>query len=142
MDDLIRRADAIELCRKWTDKAHEAKDQDGWWMADNLLRHIKEIPSADAVSEWIPCSERLPELHKEFYYCDFEFELYESDYVLVCYKHGKENEIGIGCVIYDKKCGSYEWSDVYDHAECEVDDMSIIAWMPLPKPYEEVKENE
>ena len=135
MDDLIRKDDAIELCRKWRDKAHEAKDQDGWWMADNLLRHTKEIPSADAVSEWIPCSERLPEVHEEPYYADHEAILHESEYVLTCCKYGKGFVYAIGSVIHDEVCDSYEWSGLYDYAECVIDDTQVLAWMPLPKPW-------
>lgn len=113
MDDLIRRADAIELCRKWRDKAHEAKDQDGWWMADNLLRHTKEIPSADAVSEWIPCSERMPDANGKY----------------LCCWQGKSVETGMFLNGHFRLYG-------------EIKDRLVTAWMPLPKLYEEVKENE
>jgi len=98
---------------------------------DMAIKALEQEPK----TEWIPCSERLPEIHSEPYYNSFDGILYESDFVLVCYKSGKEKEIGIGQIIHDKECGSYEWSGVYDHADCEVEDMHIIAWQPLPQPY-------
>lgn len=122
MDDLIRRADAIELCRKWRDKAHEAKDQDGWWMAANLLSHTKKIPSADAVSEWIPCSERMPEFSTE---------------VLVTMEWGDRHVMSVE---WDSQTNELAWEDTIQNFRWDFD--NVIAWMPLPKPYEEVKENE
>lgn len=110
MDDFIRRADAIELFRKWRDKAHEAKDQDGWWMADNLLRHTKEISSADTVSEWIPCSERHPK--------DGRYYVTRIDYVT--------NTIFTDILWYEK---GIWWNGQY------TGDFAVIAWMPLPKPW-------
>jgi len=85
--------------------------------------------------EWIACEERLPEVHKEPYYADFEEILHESDHVLTCCRVGKGFVCAIGTIIYDEVCNSYEWSGLYDYSECEIDDMSVVAWMPLPEPY-------
>lgn len=112
-DDLIRRSDAIELCRKWRDKAHEAKDQDGWWTADNLLRHTKEIPSADAVSEWIPCEDRLPSK--------------SGDYLVTYEWVGQSGTKYTEIEVIDFERG--RWSDHTRHYE------KVTAWMPLPKLY-------
>ena len=122
MDDLIRRADAIELCRKWIDKAHEAKDQDGWWMADNLLRRTKEIPSADAVGKWIPCSERLPS---------------ENDEFLITWTASVTNKPLLAFAEYEPDAllvGGGKWLLEDDMREFK--DVDVIAWMPLPKPWE------
>ena len=90
---------------------------------------------ADRQQEWIPCSERLPEVHEEPYYADHEEILHESDRVLTCCKCGKEFVYAIGTVIHDEVCDSYEWSDLYDYADCVIDDMQVLAWMPLPEPW-------
>lgn len=92
--------------------------------------------------EWIPCSERLPEVHEEPYYVDHEAILHESDYVLTCCKYGKGFVYAIGSVIHDEVCDSYEWSGLYDYAECVIDDMQVLAWMPLPQPYKAEREGE
>ena len=143
MDDLIRRADAIELCRKWRDKAHEAKDQDGWWMADNLLRHTKEIPSADAVSEWILCSERLPDDIRPVL-VTWKNNDPASYYQYIVGKHF------IGTAHYHR--GKWYWYSsvtedlLAEYGKCDSEEfdeaIEAVAWMPLPKPCEEVKENE
>lgn len=47
MEKLIRQSDAIKHCRIWRDLAKEAKDKEGWWMADNLLRLMKGTPTIE-----------------------------------------------------------------------------------------------
>lgn len=136
MDDLIRRADAIKaLDNAWINGTSLLD-------ANEAVKQLSDLPSADRPQEWIPCSERLPEVHEEPYYADHEAILHESDYVLTCCKYRKGFVYAIGSVIHDEVCDSYEWSGLYDYAECVIDDTQVLAWMPLPKPYEEVKENE
>lgn len=99
-----------------------------------MAQRIEEAPTID-IPQWIPCSERLPEVHEEPYYADHEEILHESDHVLTCCKHGKGFVYAIGTVIHDEVCDSYEWSDLYDYADCVIDDMQVLAWMPLPEPW-------
>lgn len=95
----------------------------------------KVIQQMETVGRWIPCSERLPEVHEEPYYADHEEILHESDHVLTCCKAGNGFVYAIGTVIHDEVCDSYEWSDLYDYADCVIDDMQVLAWMPLPEPW-------
>ena len=77
---------------------------------------------ADAVSHWIPCSERLPEEKGQYL-------------ITVKYKHvdGYDDIYAEHGEWYDGK-----W-DMFCFGHCgEVED--IIAWMPLPKPYERKEE--
>lgn len=135
-NDMIKRSDAIKAT--WQEPTYT----DPLNVLTEVRDRLEAIPSADRPQEWIPCSERLPEVHEEPYYADHEAILHESDYVLTCCKYRKGFVYAIGSVIHDEVCDSYEWSGLYDYAECVIDDTQVLAWMPLPKPYEEVKENE
>ena len=80
----------------------------------HILNMIDSAPTIDAVSEWIPCSERLPSEQGQYL---VTFPLCNGDpwvYVL-SFSKGKFYET------------DDEWGDV------EYDD--VTAWMPLPKPY-------
>ena len=78
---------------------------------DAIKMAIEALSSSENPNKWIPCSERLPEEHKE---------------VLTCSLGGF-----IEIQSYEDGCGGYwenqkgDWSDI-----CEV-----VAWMPLPEPY-------
>lgn len=57
MNDTIYRDEAIEICERWRQRAKEHHDRNGWYMADILLRFMKEMPSANRPQgEWIPCT--------------------------------------------------------------------------------------
>lgn len=78
-------------------------------------------PTIDAVPKWIPCSERLPEIKGH----------YVSETCLVCLDNGA---IGFS-ELQENIFGQVGWP-------CEREDDyheplgDVIAWMPLPKPYE------
>ena len=53
MNDTIYRDEAIEICERWRQRAKKLHDRDGWYMADILLRFMKELPSANRPrGEW------------------------------------------------------------------------------------------
>lgn len=79
-----------------------------------IQQAIGEMPKVEQ-SRWIPCSERLPEKW--------------GDYLVT----SKWKGVGSGTVyietnmaVYNKRAGKWDHPDV-------------IAWMPLPEPYEEEK---
>ena len=76
--------------------------------AERLIDALSALPSAESVQGWIPCSERLPKVDEE---------------VLVTMEWGD-----VQIAWYDK-FGKWETDEWYD-----LDD--ILAWMPLPTPYE------
>ena len=47
MKDTIYRDEAIEICERWKRKAAKEQNGEGWYMADILLRFMKEMPSAE-----------------------------------------------------------------------------------------------
>lgn len=72
---------------------------------------IDDMPTVDAVSQWIPCSERLPS-SPESVLCD------DAGYVTIGYY--TDEEIG--------------WHDMHSYR------IYPNAWMPLPTPYERKEE--
>mgnify|MGYP004544176477 FL=1 len=98
---------------------------------DRLVKHLEwgwSEETVDAIemgihalkeTQWIPCSERLPE---------------ESDYYMAC--------------VYDEEADDYDYrknwfahKDDYDTDESEWRELMpferVTAWMPLPEPYRE-----
>ena len=92
--DLISRQDAIDVA-----KQH--------WYKPDIAKALEELPSA---TQWIPCSERLPEVGKM---------------VLTINFHSQCNVLSIT-----------EFETWHDWDDCFVNDY-IIAWMPLPELYRE-----
>lgn len=93
------------------------------------------------VSEWNPCSERLPEEHEEtkdvfdiytLAVVDIEHHMV-SDLVIVTVYDYYNNKVFVcnDCTVDGKWCNFPESSDTYD----------VLAWMPMPEPYKE-KNNE
>ena len=79
---------------------------------------IKSIPSAQ---QWIPCSERLP---------DNDF----TD-VLICV-HDKRKGCEKDYYIISAYTSGRHWEPTL---AVDMTDFDVIAWMPLPEPYEEEK---
>lgn len=60
MDDLIKRSDAIKAILQ---KPAIHGSEGSWYHADDIRDALNAVPSADRPQgEWIPCSERLPEI--------------------------------------------------------------------------------
>ena len=88
------------------------------------MPNFSTAEEVDAVSEWIPCSERLPKIG--------------------------EYHISEPCLVYCKG-GVYAFAELEENIfgqvgwNCERDDDyhepigEVVAWMPLPKPYGERK---
>lgn len=82
------------------------------------------VPSPYEMS-WIPCAERLPEMHEEV---DYTGRQEESDFVLVCDASELHPQVHVGrcCRLGDKAWWmTREWK-VLD---------KVTAWMPLPEAY-------
>lgn len=91
MNDTIYRDEAIEICERWRQRAKEHHDRNGWYMADILLRFMKEMPSANRPQgEWIYSHEGT-----------IAAGLYCSN----CGKHGYGEKFCPNCGAYMKKAG-------------------------------------
>lgn len=91
---------------------------------DRLVKHLEwgwSEETVDAIgmgihalkeTQWIPCSERLPE---------------DNTDVIVCFYSGTVTEM--------RYWGNGIFQGIYEHTT-----KVIVAWMPLPKPYKEKTE--
>lgn len=89
--------------------------------ADKMMSRINALPSAD--SHWIPCSERLPEAP------------------FGCLVTVEDEEPMTGALFpnllpYFVGWDGEQWNDA-DGEQCPFE---VLAWMPLPEPYEGDKE--
>ena len=103
----------------------------GWEsVRDYAEEVVSDVPSAEK-HEWIPCGERLPE---------------EGEVVLVCmrieshkaeWEEQRSIEFGrISSDRYDYYGTGWEWLNESGTDYWQADwDNSILAWMPLPKPW-------
>lgn len=89
-----------------------------WYGRENIssdgMLNIIESEIMNSPSLWIPVTERLP-------------EEYASYYTTIQYKESKARDVAALCYNPEDK----EWLEIWELG-CEV-----VAWMPLPKPYEE-----
>lgn len=155
MSDLISRADAIDAVQEYYQKRFT---EDSKWDADakmfvledktiakdnmEICNIINALPSADAVQGWIPVSERLPETHTEYVtenpwmQVTVGEDTYQLSDAVLGYgrrKHHSKDDPMMSVVWYeDDGEGRTAWQTAPD---CE--DIEVIAWMPLPKPYRE-----
>lgn len=74
---------------------------------------------------WIPCSERMPEMHEEV---DWTGRQEESDFVLVCDASELHPQVHVG------RCVKIEDRTWWRTREWKVLD-KVTAWMPLPETY-------
>ena len=107
-----------EFIEKLIGRLEELKTEalDKWDGGASHRAYSKAIDIANELAEeynngWIPCSERLPS---------------ESQNVIVCFAHGLVTELAF----YD---GLFH--GIYDY-----NTKVIIAWMPLPEPYQQTNE--
>lgn len=94
---------------------------DGGIDINDFEEKLKSMPTIDAEPHWIPCSERMPNDDKDYLVTDGE-------------------SMAVGYYRTDAKA----WDNVnfgwLEHREETCGLKMVIAWMPLPEPYEGDKE--
>lgn len=127
----MTREEAIEelLCMKHLVRAESDADK----ALDMAIEALSDVPDTN-VGKWIPCSERLPEE--------------DTNVLVTVHFHGLVHEHPSGWNDHIKP--SYyvevasqidgEWSSYSDEYKVARNRHEVIAWMPLPEAYKEVKE--
>lgn len=107
------------------------------YVLDQILTDIENEPAVDAEPQWIPCSERLPENMElvnvtwvnrdpEPYYMNIKDKPFTATGI---YFKGKWYWYSVTC---KDMLGEYGENEIDEVA----DGIDIVAWMPLPEPYE------
>ena len=112
MDDLISRQAAIDVLHQWFADGFE---EDRWWNSTHVLAALEGLPSAELEQRWIPCSERMPK-KTGYYICTCHDGTYYRTSVL-------------------------KWSTGWTLTGAR-SYWKVIAWMPLPEPYAERRQDD
>ena len=115
MDDLISRQAAIDFI----DAGHLVNPNEPRWSDNEVVNFLRKRPSAD-VPHWIPCSEQMPPMDKYVLVCTVDGDITDG-------QRWDEDDDGTWFIFGDSHSAS---------------DDDIVAWMPLPEPYEEGEINE
>ena len=119
---MIDEKNLIEQLEKYKDEWN-ATNAFSVGILSGLQLAIETTYKQSKVCEWIPVSERLPEDNKMS-------EYYDS--VIVTLDSGR---VVSGCYV---NCYEEWWVDAEDGEKCSINATGrVIAWMPLPEPYEE-----
>lgn len=113
--DMIDKKRLIEILEEWADNALPIESD----IVTDVIDVVEEQPKA---SEWIPCSERLPETSGYYLITEIEDDIH---FVTTRYFYNK-NEYSIK---------NSKWADGFYNNE-------VIAWQPLPEPWGGERENE
>jgi hypothetical protein len=96
---------------------------------------VSNQPEVDAIPQWIPCGERLPEDSGDYL-------VRPSDSVLEDYSDFSKVMI----MPYDADCEAFGWWVERYHPislgylDSDFNEFEVLAWMPLPIPYEREEE--
>jgi len=118
-------ADAFKeyICNAYEQVKHMYPDGGEWarQITEDFCKDIDDQPTIETELEWIPCSERLPDLDK---------------YVLCTVNdQGEGNEVAMMCLTTSIKTDDYYWTDYACEYSWEL--YEVLAWMPLPDPWKE-----
>lgn len=131
MSDFVKKEDAIRICKMCASPKYRVP---------YIEQAFENIPTIDAVSEWIPCSERLPENIRPVL-VTWKNNDPASYYQYIVGKHF------IGTAHYHR--GKWYWYSsvtedlLAEYGKCDSEEfdeaIEVVAWMPLPKPCGERK---
>lgn len=146
----LKQIKKVGLCKKYLDSIDEAikvleqptsndcvsrqamiKELNDNWLSgtcarriiDEQINKVKELPPVTPTQRWIPVSERLPEESGKYIVTEKVFRLDDREH------KGRYNTM-------------VEQAEYYNDKWQRASFFEVIAWMPLPKPYEEKRGNE
>ena len=127
MDDMISRQAAIKAVDDLPNCYNGYSDT---YDKACIIGLLEELPSAQPEQQWIPCSERLPEVHESGN--SFSGIYMQSVPVLVYGICEGEGNAQFHVVTYcDDLDGNTYWSTELDAFTIT----EVKAWMPLPEPW-------
>ena len=127
MRDLISRK---KVCDWLNTMENDGRPEDAHGY-HNACAYVSQMPSAQ---QWIPCSERLPEMYDEKLLGNYD----NSNAVIITYEYHGKLYVSECCIVY---CSDGKWRYLNESGSHEMDDDArVIAWMPLPSPYKEISD--
>ena len=125
IEQAIQQMQDIIACWEEFLRSPENNDLQGTGLELEALRMA--VQALEEKPRWIPCAERLPEMHEEV---DYTGRQEESDFVLVCDASELHPQVHVG------RCVKIEDRTWWRTREWKVLD-KVTAWMPLPEVYSE-----
>ena len=118
-EQAIQQMQDIIACWEEFLRSPENKDLQGTGLELEAMRMA--VQALEEKPRWIPCSERLPEMHEEEF-CDETYRT--SDTVLLC----TADRVYVGC------CFRYN-DELFWETEDGQTCANVTVWMPMPLPY-------
>ena len=134
----VYRTEAVDIVERLCIKELPSAQPELSEYSDKLWKKAYERGKAEAQQRWIPCSERLPEEEDSIF-----ARYYGTDRWRKAMFRKKSREVIVTSVFEDGELHT-EVAHTTDGKWCvgvNVVPRTVIAWMPLPEPYEE-KDNE
>lgn len=125
----MRLIDANALIRKAKRRSEVYKLQGLSEAIEDMVQYMTTYAPHPYEMRWIPCAERLPEMHEVV---DYTGKYEESDLVLICDASELHPQVHVGL------CGKFGDKIWWRTREWKMLD-KVTAWMPLPEVYEEKK---
>lgn len=119
IEQAIQQMQDIIACWEEFLRSPENNDLQGTGLELEAMRMA--VQALEEKPRWIPCSERLPEMHEEEF-CDETYRT--SDTVLFC----TADRVHVGC------CFRYN-DELFWETEDGQTCANVTAWMPMPLPY-------
>ena len=129
MNDCISRQKAIRWVK--TECNPYGKPTLEFESGKKVIEHLEQMPSAQ--SEWIPCSERLPDAN--------------GMYLVTMMEKAKAEDLGFDLDEIEVRKMRYSCNvgwQIPRHIPKWINDVitdEVIAWMPLPKPFKEDRDD-
>lgn len=116
-------------CVYWHEKGEYGTERICAGRTTGLVKAMKIVEDQPKVGEWIPCSERLPELHRVDMESEGEYYMISDSVIITDGERVSISEYEID----DEDCRGWL---AHDFEEIE----DVIAWMPIPEPYRQGEE--